>query len=149
MLDGQIIDKIEQFVFKSPRTIQEISELLGKNWRTADKYVAKIVENYGTIGVKVFRGGTKGALKIVYWAGVENASNTVFQEELETEIMQGREKYDFYPFDMYQFVNDKKKNISVNEKSDNRIKVLVDYILSAKKTNPLFFWEFILYSTSV
>ena len=88
MLDKKTIKKINDFVFSKPRTIQEIAELIGKNWRTADSYVNKIAEE-GTIAVRTFRGGTKGALKIVYW-NINPVQISSFQERLMKQIEAGR-----------------------------------------------------------
>ena len=71
MLSSEVIKKIEDFVYEKPRSIQEIAEYIKKNWRTADRYIQEIEKNFGTISTKVFREGTRGALKIVYWSAVE------------------------------------------------------------------------------
>ena len=55
MLDVQMINKIEEFVYDKPRSIQEIAEFIGKNWRTADRYIEEIEKNFGTISTRVFR----------------------------------------------------------------------------------------------
>ena len=49
-----------------------------KNWRTADRYVDEIEKSFGTLSTRVFRGGTRGALKIVFWSSVEKIRGTVF-----------------------------------------------------------------------
>ena len=51
------INKIEEFVYSKPRSIQEISNFLEKNWRTADRYIEEIEKNFGTISTRVFKGG--------------------------------------------------------------------------------------------
>ncbi|MFA5084403.1 MAG: hypothetical protein WC475_03455, partial [Candidatus Paceibacterota bacterium] len=86
MLRSQEIKKIEDFVYVKPRSVQEIAEHIGKNWRTADRYIEDIVKNFGTLAIRVFREGTRGALKIVYWASAEKISSSVFQERLENKI---------------------------------------------------------------
>ncbi len=110
MLDTAIIKKINEFVYLQPRTIQEISLLLKINWRTADRYVDRISEEQGTITTKTFRGGTKGALKIAYWCNIEKIHSTTFQEKLYKKIEAGRVKTDFSPFDIYQYVDEKKRS---------------------------------------
>ena len=75
MLNNELIKKIEDFVYSKPRSVQEIASYIGKNWRTADRYISEIEKNYGTIATRVFREGTRGALKIVYWASVEKISS--------------------------------------------------------------------------
>ncbi|MGC9309205.1 MAG: hypothetical protein ACP5D2_00735, partial [Candidatus Nanoarchaeia archaeon] len=110
MLDSKIVKKIEDFVYSKPRSMQEIAKHINKNWRTADRYVDKIEHDFGTISTRTFRKGTRGALKIVYWAGVERASNSIFQEQLEEDIFKGKNKYEFSGFDIFQHVPDKQKD---------------------------------------
>jgi hypothetical protein len=109
-LDQKETKKICDFVRIRPRTVQEISEHLGKNWRTADRYVEKIGEETGFISAKIFREGTRGALKVVYWNLAEEIFSTSFQHELMEEILKSKHKVDFSPFEIYQHVPEKKKN---------------------------------------
>jgi hypothetical protein len=109
LLDKNIQKKILDFVYIKPRTIQEISQLLGKNWRTADSYVEKISKETGLIAQRTFRGGTRGALKIVFWNNVEKISSNQFQERLMKQIESTRHKEDFSPLDIYQYVDKKQK----------------------------------------
>ena len=118
MLSHQIIKSIEEFVYAKPRSVQEISAHIKKNWRTADRYITEIEQEYGTISTRIFRGGTRGALKIVYWASVEKVKGTVFQESLEEQILHGRKKEDFSPFDIFQHVNSKNKKAKIIESDD-------------------------------
>ncbi len=117
MLNQEIAKKIQEFVYAQPRTIQEIALLLNVNWRTADSYVARISDEQGTISVKTFRGGTKGALKIVFWRNTERPAASEAQEQLLKKIEAGRKKEDFTPLDIYQFV-DKKKRRAFSEVAD-------------------------------
>jgi phosphatidylserine/phosphatidylglycerophosphate/cardiolipin synthase-like enzyme len=136
MINPEIIQKIETFVQDKPRTIQEISELLNKNWRTADRYVEKIVSDYGTIAVRTFRGGTKGALKIVYFAGIESKTANIFQKELEMEISSGKNKQDFRAFDIYQYADNSKKEVDLSTDKKSMVEIkkkMVEEINSAKK----------------
>lgn len=114
MLNTAIIKKINEFVYLQPRTIQEISLLLKINWRTADRYVDRISEEQGTIATKTFRGGTKGALKIAYWCNIEKIHSTTFQEKLYKKIEAGRVKTDFSPFDIFQYVDEKKRKATAS-----------------------------------
>ena len=109
MLSTEIIKQIESFVQQQPRTVQEIALILEKNWRTADSYVQKIILERGTIGVRTFREGSRGALKIVYWNAGEKISSTGAQDKLSSQIIQGRRKSDFSPFDIYQHVTEEKR----------------------------------------
>jgi hypothetical protein len=136
MLNSQTIKKIEDFVYKQPRSIQEIAKHINKSWRTTDRYVKEIEKDFGTINTKVFRQGTRGALKIVYWASVEKASSSVFQEKLEQQIIQARRKEDFSAFDIFQHVEDKDKRAilekAIDENSTN-LKELAEILKTAKK----------------
>ncbi len=112
MLTPDAIKAINEFVYKQPRAIKEISLLLKVSWVTADKYINYISEKYGTIKVKTFRGGTKGALKIVYWANLEGMRASTAQQILLDKIKIGRKKHDFNPFDIYNLIDKNRKNIS-------------------------------------
>lgn len=137
MLNNKIIKKIEDFVYSKPRSIQEIAQHLNKNWRTIDRYVQQIKKEFGTIDTRTFREGTRGALKIVYWASINKISHSIFQEQLETEIFSGRSKYDFNPFDIFQHVKENKKTVwtgkGKNEVEVGRLEGFRDLLLEAKK----------------
>jgi len=141
MLDSNITKKIEDFVYIKPRSIQEIAEHLDKNWRTADRYVDEIQKDFGTLSTRVFREGTRGALKIVFWASVEKISSTVFQQELEEQIMSSNHKEQFSSFDIFQHVPDKNKKVIVenviNENSTNLIEL--EQLLKSAQKQVLFF----------
>ncbi|MBI2631535.1 hypothetical protein HYW75_00855 [Candidatus Pacearchaeota archaeon] len=119
MLNNEIIKKIEDFVYSKPRSIQEIAMHVGKNWRTADRYVSEIEKSYGTLATRIFRGGTRGALKIVFWSSVEKINSSIFQEILESDILSAKRKEDFSAFDIFQHVSEKNKQVKVKtEKSE-------------------------------
>ncbi len=137
MLDSKTIKKIEDFVYLKPRSIQEIAQHIGKSWRTADRYVSYIEEEFGNISTRTFREGTRGALKIAYWASIEKLKGSVFQKQLEEQIMHGREKGDFSAFDIFQHVPDKNKTAWM-KKGDSEIKLgrlkeFKELLLKAKK----------------
>lgn len=133
MLNPDTIRKIEDFVYPKPRSIQEIAEHIKKNWRTADRYIEEIEKNFGTISTRVFRGGTRGALKIVYWASVEKVSHSIFQERLEQEICAAKRKEDFSAFDIFQYVPDKSRNFIVQDNEDNDVEEFGNILLNAQK----------------
>lgn len=110
MLDSKAIKKINDFVYLKPRTMQEIAELIKKNWRTADKYIEKISMETGSISVRTFREGTRGALKIVYWSNIERIHSSEFQEKLLNRIESIHKKEEFSPFDFYQYVPEDRRN---------------------------------------
>jgi hypothetical protein len=136
MLRTEEIKKIEDFVSLKPRSIQEISEHLQVSWRTADRYIEKLKQDFGTIETRVFREGTRGALKIVYWASVDKISHSVFQERLESEVLKAKRKEDFSAFDIFQFIEDKNKEAiiekAINEES-TQIKELVELLNKTEK----------------
>ncbi|MBI2045648.1 hypothetical protein HYT23_06320 [Candidatus Pacearchaeota archaeon] len=136
MLTNEKIRQIEEFVYEKPRSIQEIAEYLKKNWRTADRYVREIIENNGTISSKTFREGTRGALKIVYWTSMEKRASSVFQEDLEKQILNAKRKEDFSAFDIFQHIDDKNKRVTIEEKSSEEttnLKELAEIIKQTKK----------------
>jgi len=133
MLNTQTINKIEEFVYAKPRSIQEIAGFIGKNWRTADRYVDEIEKNFGTISTRVFRGGTRGALKIAYWSSVEKVSPSIFQERLEQEIFNCKKKEDFSAFDIFQYVPDKNRKILIYDKEEDNLEGFKKLLLSAQK----------------
>jgi len=122
MLKQEEIKKIEDFVAQKPRSIQEISEFLDISWRTADRYIEQIHTDLGTLETRVFREGTRGALKIVFLAGIEKVSHSEFQQQLEREIMNGRKKEDFSAFDIFQHIENKNK-IARIKKGENESKI--------------------------
>ena len=89
MLTPNIALQINNFVAQKPRTIQDIAQLISKNWRTAESYVNQIAQEQGTIATTTFRAGTKGGLKIVYWNLISKNQST-FQEVLFQRIIHAR-----------------------------------------------------------
>ncbi len=118
MLTPDISSQINNFVAQKPRTIQEVAELLGKNWRTAESYVERISVEQGTIAMRTFRGGTKGGLKIVYW-NVISKNQSTFQERLFEQIVAANHKDDFSPFDIYQYVDDGLRECFLETQEEN------------------------------
>lgn len=136
MLDSKTIKKITDFVYKKPRSIQEIAHAIEKNWRTADSYVEKIKKEQGVLETRTFREGTRGALKIVFWNNVEKIHSSDFQEKLFKKIESARDKSDFSPFDLYQYVPDKKRYAFLEEQGEDNItekQNLVNALRSAEK----------------
>lgn len=122
MLTNEKIRQIEEFVYQKPKSIQEIAVFLKKNWRTADRYVKDIIDNVGTLSTKTFREGTRGALKIVYWTSIEKRASSVFQEDLEKQILNAKRKEDFSAFDIFQYIDDKNKKVTVqSEQSEQKV----------------------------
>ena len=141
MLNNEEVKKIEDFVTEKPRSIQEIAEYLEVSWRTADRYVEQIETDLGTLQTRVFRGGTRGALKIVYLAGIEKVSHSVFQKQLEEQIFQAKRKEDFSAFDIFQHVEDKNKKARLelaSEEDGTDLKEFVEHVQKTKK-QALFF----------
>lgn len=133
MLTSDLIKKIEDFVYSKPRSVQEIAKHLGKNWRTADRHIQHIEKEFGTIATRTFRKDTRGALKIVYWASIEKVSNSIFQEELEKQIMLAKKKGEFSAFDIFQHISEKKKKVTIEEREGDNIDELKKRLMTVKK----------------
>lgn len=133
MLNSTIVKKIEDFVYAKPRSVQEIAEHLGKNWRTADRYIDEIQKEFGTLATRVFREGTRGALKIVFWASIEKASHSIFQQKLEQEIEKARRKEDFSAFDIFQFIDKSKKEVELMGTEEESLENFSEIMLKAEK----------------
>lgn len=118
MLTAELAQKINDFVAQQPRTIQEISQLINKNWRTTESYVNKIALEQGCLATRTFRGGTRGALKIVYWNLIAKNQST-FQEMLFNKIIHAKTKLDFSPFDIYQYIDEEKRSCFLEEQEGN------------------------------
>jgi ferritin len=141
MLKNEEIKKIEDFVSQKPRSMQEIADFMRISWRTADRYIEQIKNDLGTIETRVFREGTRGALKIAFLAGVEKISHCIFQEKLEKEIIEAKRKEDFSAFDIFQHVEDKNKNAVIKKAPSEDLtdlKDLAEQLSQAKKQVLLF-----------
>lgn len=114
MLEKKTQTKILELVRSEPKTIQDIAHALQKNWRTADRYVAQITLETGLIQSKIFRGGTRAALKVVYWNALEPGKMSAYQERLLQRILHSQHKEDFSPFDIYQFA-EKRQSLLAEE----------------------------------
>ena len=129
VLDKEITKKINEFVYIKPRSIHEIAKFINVNWRTANRYVEKISKEEGTISTRVFREGTPGALKIVFWNNIEKLHASEVQERLFKQIEFLKDKQDFSPSEIFQFVDEKKKKMKVmNQKQYNSSSNLKDFV---------------------
>lgn len=138
MLKKEIINQITDFVGQRPRTVQDIATVLGKNWRTADRYVDQIATETGMLSTHTFRAGTRGALKIVYATSSHRGS--AYQDLLFQNILQGKAKEDFSPFDIYQFIHpDKREAFMGKGEYSTHPKLRYDQILKNAKHQILFF----------
>ncbi len=117
-LDLNLRKKIIDFVYTKPRVVDEIAKLLDVSWRTADRYVDRIIEEDGSLAIRLFRENTQGALKIVYWNNTEKIHSSSFQEYLFSQISGSDKKEDFDPFDIYQYVDNDKKTAFMEEFKD-------------------------------
>jgi hypothetical protein len=134
MLKDEVVEKINEFVAKQPRSIQEIAELLKCSWITADRYVEAISKKYGNISVKVFRKGTRGALKIVYPIPFQPLHTSIAQESLFEKIIAGKRKEDFRPFDIFQYAKNKKFLVEKKRKENEAVDVdVAKHLASAEK----------------
>ncbi len=138
VLDNKTVEKIKSLVYQKPRSINDIATALSKNWRTANRYVEEIMLRTGTIKTRTFRGGTRGALKVVYWNNTEKIYATDVQEKLFKQIELGIEKTDFSPFEIYQYVDAEKRHsyydlITGEEEYNYNIETLIPYFKSSER----------------
>ncbi len=111
VLDKATVEKIKDAVKSRPRTINEIADILGTSWKTADRHVSAIFAEDGSIASHTFRQGTRGALKIVYWLSAEQPFSEA-QKIIFERLVQGKKKEDFSPLDIFQFADREKRKIS-------------------------------------
>ena len=110
MLTPAISSTVKDFVRQEPRTIDDISRHIEKSWLTADRYTQKIAEQDGSLRIKTFRAGTRGALKLVYWNNTSEPAQSSVQEKLFHLIMRGKKKRDGdVRSDRYKTVESKQK----------------------------------------
>lgn len=117
MLDKGKEELIYELVREQPRTVQEVAQALEVSWLTAERYIKKLSEEEGMIATKTFRGGTKGALKIVFWNLLET-STTSIQHRLEEQLLTGRFKQDWSATELYYQVEQKKKKARMISRKD-------------------------------
>ncbi|MFH1638647.1 MAG: hypothetical protein ABIB71_09540 [Candidatus Woesearchaeota archaeon] len=136
VLDKKTEKRILDFIRKKPRTVQEVALLIRKNWRTADSYLQKISQETGSIAFRIFRAGTRGALKIAYWNSLESMHSSQAQELLFKRLEVARKKEDFSPFDIYQYVDKNKRAAFFEEQEEEMLNVkqdLVGSLMSAQQ----------------
>jgi hypothetical protein len=140
MLEKPVVNKILDFVRVKPRTMQELSVHIEKNWRTAERYVEQIAQETGLISARTFREGTRGALKIIYWNALDTKTGSSFQQRLFENVIRGRKKEDFHPFDVYQFADEKQRTayLEVTEFSKHK-DIRFDKLMLQAKHQVLFF----------
>jgi hypothetical protein len=145
MLDNDTVSKIESFVHKQPRSMDEIAKHVGKNWRTADRYVEEIIKDHNTLATRIFRPGSRGALKVVFWNNPEKSSKSVFQEKLEEEILRAKSKEDFSQFDIYQYVPEGNKHASIEPASSENATDLLQVAEIMRNTKK----QFLIFSGNI
>ena len=111
-------EQIVRFAKKEPCTINDIAQLLGRSWVTADSYVNQVAERTGLVSIKVFRKGSHGALKLVYYNYSESLSGEGIREELYEQIRSARGKEGFNFFEVFQFAP-KKRSKAYSVKAGN------------------------------
>ena len=125
-LDKETREEIRDFVKQKPRTVQEIAQMIGRSWRTADRYLEKMEKEEGYISRRTFRKGTRGALKISYWNNINSFSTSKVQEQLLKKIETGRKKEDFSPFDIYQSAEKDKRNAFMEKQRKENVEAKHD-----------------------
>lgn len=119
VLTADISKKIKDHIYQKPRTVQEIAFFLNKNWRTANVYIEKISQESGEVAIRTLREGTRGAVKIVYWNNIDKPHFSNAQERLFKQIELGKNKADFSPFDIYQYIKPDKRHSFIEEQEEN------------------------------
>lgn len=138
-------NKIKEFIYIKPRTVQEIAQFIKKSWRTTNSYVERIAQETGEVSIRTLREGTRGAVKIVYWNNIEKIHHTQAQERLYKQIELGKNKTEFSPFDIYQYVDKNKRNSFFEEQEDNALTVKHDLkgtLLKSQKRLLIFSGDF-------
>lgn len=125
VLSQNDVDAVVKFVKTEPKTMQEISKLLKKSWVTTDSYVSQIKERTGLIGIKTFRGGTQGAIKVVYYNHHESLQGEDLQSELFSQIKISKDKNDFDFFEIFQFIDDNKKKAHYAKNSTDGLSLML------------------------
>ncbi|RLE38855.1 hypothetical protein DRJ17_02770 [Candidatus Woesearchaeota archaeon] len=114
-LKEEVIKQITDYVKKEPRTIQDVSRLIGKSWVTTDSYVKKIKDLTGLVDVKTFRKGTQGALKVVFYNHSDSLVTDDVRENLYYQLRNSRAKTDFDFMEIFQYVQEDKKKAILEE----------------------------------
>jgi uncharacterized protein (DUF1697 family) len=142
MLDDKGIKQVIDFVKKEPRTVQDVSKLIGRSWVTTDSYLNKIKDSTGLIAIKTFRKGSQGALKIVYHTSTESSKCDELKTILSNQIMHGRFKGDFDFMEVFQFIDNKKKMAFIDEQKEGVISGKEDIIgLFKQATNKVYIFS--------
>jgi len=141
VLKQQDIDKIVKSVKQEPCTIQDLSRLIKRSWVTTNSYVNQIKESTGLIKIKTFRKGTQGAIKVVFYDHSDSPIGDDIKEKLFIQISNSRIKTDFDFFEVFQFIDDKKKKIFFEEYKDENVSIVQDvipFLRQAEKTIHIF-----------
>ena len=109
------IDNIVNYVQTEPRTVQDLANFMSKSWITAEKYIKEIEKENGSIAMKVFRKGSYGALKIVYYINKNSSMSDELKGNLNIKIKTGQTKNDFKFLDIYTHIKEENKKCIVDE----------------------------------
>ncbi len=119
MLTQLDIEKIVKFVQKEPRTINDIAMHINRSWVTTESYVKQIQTQTGRVIMKVFRPNTQGALKIVFIPSQDSLIIDEVKQDLLNQIKTARRKEEFDILEIFQYLDNSKKNVEVIEKNDS------------------------------
>jgi len=109
-MDSELRVKILDLVHVRPRAVSEIADAIGKNWRTADRYIDQLAKE-DMLKIHVFRKGGRGALKVVYWPTSINESPSSVKNFLLQKILNNSRKEDFSALDIIQNITEKRRKI--------------------------------------
>lgn len=118
-------EEIIRFVREEPRAIQDIADHIDVAWVTAERYVKEIARDTGVLTMKVFREGTRGALKLVYYNAVDAPVGSHQWEAVFESIKAARWKEDFDPMDILAVAETGRVVEETRQEQTERLKDLI------------------------
>ncbi len=113
-------ERLIGFIKEQPRSIKEVSNFLGKSWGGTESHLKRIKDRTGLIDIKIFRKGSHGALKVVYYTSHDISRADELRKHLFDLIKSGRKKDDFDFLEVYQFVDDRRKSARIHNLSGEK-----------------------------
>lgn len=132
---------ILDLIHTRPQAVNEIATAIGKNWRTADRYLQQLAHE-DLIDIHVFRKGGRGALKVAYWPSDIARTPSAAKRFLFERISTSAKKDDFSCLDIIQHVPKQHRTIeSMTQQqldSEKNKQSFMRLLKSAKSTILLF-----------
>ncbi len=121
-LTREEVDRVIDFIRKEPRTVQDVALFIGRSWVTSDSYLEQIRTETGLIGIKTFRKGTQGAIKVAYYSHPDSLPQDELRSNILRQIQLGKRKHDFDFMELFQFVPDSGKRSFADQNSSALLK---------------------------